>query len=186
MRVIAGRFKGRTLVSPSGMETRPTSDRLRETLFNVLAHGYDNPIADARVLDLFAGSGALGLEALSRGAAFAQFVEEAASARGAIKANIDALGLAGITKVYRRDATYLGPLPPDEAFSLIFCDPPYGKGLAEKALISAREGRWLAPNALIIVEERADIEHVMPDFIRVIEERAYGDSKLVFGEAPAA
>lgn len=184
MRVIAGRYKGRTLITPSGTDTRPTSDRLRETLFNVLAHGYDNPIVDARVLDLFAGSGALGIEAISRGAAFAQFVEDAASARGAIKANIDALGIAGITKVYRRDATYLGPLPPAEAFSMVFCDPPYGKGLAEKALISARDGRWLAPHALIIVEERADIEHVMPDFIRVIEERAYGDSKLVFGEAP--
>jgi len=186
MRVIAGRFKGRSLTAPSGMETRPTSDRLRETLFNVLAHAYDNPVLDARVLDLFAGSGALGIEAISRGAVFAQFVEEAAIARGAIKANIDALGIAGITKVYRRDATYLGPLPPDEAFSLVFCDPPYGKGLAEKALTSAREGNWLAPKALIIVEERADIEHVMPDFIRVIEERAYGESKLVFGEAPGA
>lgn len=184
MRVIAGRFKGRTLVAPSGIETRPTSDRLRETLFNVLAHGYGNPIADARVLDLFAGSGALGIEALSRGAAFAQFVEEAANARGAIKSNIDTLGIAGITKVYRRDATFLGPLPPHEAFHLVFCDPPYGKDLAEKAITSARDGGWLAQKALIIVEERADIHKVMPDFIRVIEERTYGESKLVFGEAP--
>ena len=184
MRVIAGRFKGRTLVAPSGMATRPTSDRLREALFNVLAHGYENPIADARVLDLFAGSGALGIEAISRGASFAQFVEEAASARGAIKSNIDALGIAGITKVYRRDATLLGPLPPHEAFQLVFCDPPYGKGLAEKALISARDGGWLAPKALIIVEEKADADHVIPDFVRVIEERAYGETKLIFAEAP--
>ena len=119
MRIVAGRFKGRVLVTPSGMATRPTSDRLREALFNVLAHAYDDRVTEARVLDLFAGSGALGLEALSRGAVFAQFVEEAPAARGAIKDNIDALGVAGITKVYRRDATHLGPLPPDEAFSLV-------------------------------------------------------------------
>jgi len=130
MRIIAGRFKGRTLQAPSGLTTRPTSDRLREALFNVLSHGYGDPITDARVLDLFAGTGALGLEALSRGAAFVQFVEEAAAARGLIKANVETLGVAGITKVYRRDATYMGPVAPAEPFSLVFCDPPYGKGLA--------------------------------------------------------
>jgi 16S rRNA (guanine966-N2)-methyltransferase len=184
MRIVAGRFKGRTLVAPSGMATRPTSDRLRETLFNVLAHGYDDPVSGARVLDLFAGSGALGLEALSRGAAFAQFVEEAASARGAIKENVDALGVAGISKVYRRDATHLGPLPPDEAFSLVFCDPPYGKGLAARALASALKGGWLAPRALVIVEEKAGAEGIVPDAFKIIETRDYGETILVFAEAP--
>jgi 16S rRNA (guanine966-N2)-methyltransferase len=183
MRIVAGRFKGRNLVAPSGMATRPTSDRLRETLFNILAHRYDDPVTGARVLDLFAGSGALGLEALSRGAAFAQFVEESAAARGAIKENVNSLGVAGISKVYRRDATQLGPLPPDEAFSLIFCDPPYGKGLATQALASARTGGWLRPGALAIVEEKAGAEAILPDKFRLIEKRDYGETILVFAEA---
>jgi 16S rRNA (guanine966-N2)-methyltransferase len=184
MRIVAGRFKGRVLVAPSGMATRPTSDRLRETLFNVLAHAYDDRVMDARVLDLFAGSGALGLEALSRGAVFAQFVEEAPAARGAIKDNIDALGVAGITKVYRRDATHLGPLPPNEAFSLVFCDPPYGKGFAARALHSALKGGWLAPRALIIVEEKTDATDVLPEGITLLETRNYGETSLTFAEAP--
>lgn len=180
MRIIAGRFKGRTLQAPSGLETRPTSDRLREALFNVLAHGYDDPITDARVLDLFAGTGALGLEALSRGAAFVQFVEEAAAARGLIKANIEALGVAGVTKVYRRDATYMGPVAPAEPFSLVFCDPPYGKGLAASALASALKGGWLTSDAVVIVEERADQKDILPHGFETIEERLYGETKLVF------
>ena len=184
MRIVAGRFKGRALIAPSGMATRPTSDRLRETLFNVLAHAYDDPVTDARVLDLFAGSGALGLEALSRGASFAQFVEEAAAARGAIKANIDQLGVAGVTKVYRRDATHLGPLPPDEKFSLVFCDPPYGKGLAAQALGSALKGGWLAPQALIIVEEKLGASDILPEGLHVLEQRDYGETALTFARAP--
>ena len=184
MRIVAGRFKGRALVAPSGMATRPTSDRLRETLFNVLLHAYDDPVTDARVLDLFAGSGALGLEALSRGASFAQLAEEAAAARGAIKENIDAMGVAGITKVYRRDATHLGPLPPHEQFSLVFCDPPYGKGLAARALQSALKGGWLAPRALIIVEEKVGASDVLPEGIAPLETRDYGETVLTFAEAP--
>ena len=180
MRIIAGKFKGRALTPPQGHDTRPTSDRLREALFNVLAHGYDDPITNARVLDLFAGTGALGLEALSRGAAFVQFVEEAASARGLIKSNVEALGVAGITKVYRRDATYMGPVAPAEPFSLVFCDPPYGKGLAKLALASALKGGWLTPDALVIVEDRTDQQDILPEGFRVIEERAYGLTKLVF------
>jgi len=180
MRIIAGKFKGRALTPPQGQDTRPTSDRLREALFNVLAHGYDDPITGARVLDLFAGTGALGLEALSRGAAFVQFVEEAASARGLIKSNVEALGVAGITKVYRRDATYMGPVAPAEPFSLVFCDPPYGKGLAKRALASALKGGWLTPDALVIVEERTDQQDILPEGFQMIEERAYGLTKLVF------
>ena len=107
MRVVGGRLKGRSLASPSSREIRPTADRLRESVFNILIHAYDDPIQDARVLDLFAGTGALGLEAVSRGAKFALFVDNGAEARALLRNNVEALGLGGVTKVYRRDATNL-------------------------------------------------------------------------------
>ena len=139
MRVVGGRLKGRNLASPSSRDIRPTADRLRESLFNILIHAYDDPIADARVLDLFAGTGALGIEAVSRGAAFALFVDNGAEARALLRNNVEALGLGGVTKVYRRDATNLGPAHPMEPFSLVFLDPPYrdeacrkGAGLAAR------------------------------------------------------
>ncbi|MCP8939195.1 16S rRNA (guanine(966)-N(2))-methyltransferase RsmD [Alsobacter sp. SYSU M60028] len=182
MRIVGGRFKGRALTGPTSQAVRPTSDRLRETIFNVLAHAYGDPARDARVLDLFAGTGALGLEALSRGAAFAQFVDDSAEGRALLRANIDALGVAGITKVFRRDATRLGPVHPSQPFSLVFCDPPYGKDLAPAALASAREGGWLAPGALVVVEEAADAELTLPDGFREIESRAQGDTRVVFAE----
>src|SRR6187431_2153594 len=153
MRVVAGRLRGRAIAAPKSQDIRPTADRLRESLFNILAHGYDNPIEGARVLDLFAGTGAVGIEALSRGAAFALFVDEGVEARALLRANVEALGLGGTSKVYRRDATKLGPAHPMAPFSLVFADPPYGKGLAEQALASAREGGWLLPEALVVVEE---------------------------------
>src|SRR5919106_1592700 len=150
MRIVGGRLKGRSLVSPSSRDIRPTADRLRESLFNILIHAYDDPVADARVLDLFAGTGALGIEAVSRGAAFALFVDNGAEARALLRNNVEALGLGGVTKVYRRDATRLGPAHPVEPFSMIFADPPYGMRLAEKALASARDGGWLLPGALVV------------------------------------
>lgn len=177
MRIVAGRFKGRALAGPRSDAIRPTSDRLREALFNVLTHAYDDPVAGARVLDLFAGTGAMGLEAVSRGAAFALLVDNGAEARGVIRANVDALGAAGLTRIFRRDATKLGPAKPLEPFSLVFCDPPYGKGLAERALASAREGGWLAPDALVVVEEVASAALVPPDGFELLEERHYGDTK---------
>ena len=131
MRVVGGRLKGRNLASPSSRDIRPTADRLRESLFNILIHAYDDPIQDARVLDLFAGTGALGIEAVSRGARFTLFVDNGAEARALMRDNVEALGLGGVTKVYRRDATNLGPAHPIEPFSLVFLDPPYGKGLAD-------------------------------------------------------
>ena len=152
MRIVAGRFKGRPLKTPTSWAVRPTSDRLRETLFNILAHAYDDPVTDARVLDLFAGTGALGFEALSRGAAHVQFVDDSAEGRGLLRANIEQLGVAGLTKVFRRDATTLGPIHPNKPFSLIFCDPPYGKGLGEQALASGLAGGWFTPDALIMLE----------------------------------
>ena len=129
MRIVGGRFRGRTLSAPKSQAIRPTADRLREALFNILTHSYGDPVEGARVLDLFAGTGALGLEALSRGAAFVLFVDDGAEARALLRGNVDALGAGGATKVYRRDATRLGPAHPMEPFSLVFLDPPYGKGL---------------------------------------------------------
>src|SRR5207302_8592909 len=129
-----------------------TADRLRESLFNILTHAYGDAVGGARVLDLFAGTGALGLEAISRGAAFALFVDDSAEARALIRANVEALGLGGVTRLFRRDATRLGVARPVEPFALAFLDPPYGRGLAERALASARDGGWLAPEALMVVE----------------------------------
>src|SRR5919205_2002888 len=148
MRVVGGRLRGRNLASPTSREIRPTADRLRESVFNILTHAYDNPIEGARVLDLFAGTGALGIEAISRGAKFVLFVDNGAEARALLRSNVEALGLGGVTKVFRRDATDLGAAHPVEPFSLVFLDPPYGRGLAEQALMSARDGGWLAPAAL--------------------------------------
>jgi 16S rRNA (guanine966-N2)-methyltransferase len=180
MRVVAGRLRGRSIAAPKSQAIRPTADRLRESLFNILAHGYDDPIRDARVLDLFAGTGALGIEALSRGAAFTLFVDDGAEARALLRENVETLGLGGTTKVYRRDATRLGPAHPMEPFGLVFADPPYRQGLGEKAIASAREGGWLAPNALVIVEEAKDVGFKAPEGFAEIERRAYDDTEFVF------
>ncbi|MFC5066670.1 16S rRNA (guanine(966)-N(2))-methyltransferase RsmD [Flaviflagellibacter deserti] len=180
MRIIAGRFRGQALKAPKTYRVRPTSDRLRETLFNVLVHSYGDPVGDGRVLDLFAGTGALGLEALSRGAAFALFVEDGVEARGLLRGNVEMLGVAGTSRIFRRDATRLGPAHPNEPFDLVFADPPYGKGLGEKALASAREGGWIKPDALVVVEEAGDVEFAVPEGFELIETRNYGEAQLVF------
>ncbi len=179
MRIVGGRLRGRALTAPKSQAIRPTADRLRESLFNILVHGYGDPISGARVLDLFAGTGAFGLEALSRGAAFTLFVDDGAEARALLRANVEALGLGGVTRIFRRDATKLGPAHPVEPFSLVFLDPPYGKDLAEKALLSAHEGGWLAPNALIVVEEATGAVTIPAGF-EEIERRAFDDTELIF------
>jgi len=179
MRVVGGRLRGRALKAPPSQAIRPTADRLRESLFNILMHAYDDPVDGARVLDLFAGTGALGIEALSRGAAFVLFMDDGVEARALLRANVEALGLGGSTRIFRRDATKLGPAHPVEPFSLVFADPPYGKGLAEKALTSAREGGWLTPGALVVIEE-ATAAFIAPEGFEELERRAYGDSELVF------
>ncbi|HEY8268453.1 MAG TPA: 16S rRNA (guanine(966)-N(2))-methyltransferase RsmD [Xanthobacteraceae bacterium] len=184
MRIVGGKFRGRALKSPSSDAIRPTADRLRESIFNILAHAYADPVSDARVLDLFAGTGALGIEAMSRGARFALFVEDAAEARALIRENVEALALPGITRLFRRDATNLGDAKPVEPFDLVFCDPPYGHGLAEKALASARAGGWLAPGALIVVEEEKGAFKT-PEGFEEIERRAYDDTEFVFLRTPA-
>jgi 16S rRNA (guanine966-N2)-methyltransferase len=179
MRIVGGALRGRTLAAPKSMAIRPTADRLRESLFNILSHAYGDPVGGARVLDLFAGTGALGLEALSRGAAFALFVDEGAEARALMRENVAALGLGGVSRIFRRDATRLGQAHPVEPFSLVFLDPPYGQGLAEKALASARAGDWLTPDALIVVEEKTGAFKA-PEGFEEIERRAYDDTEFVF------
>ena len=180
MRIVGGQLRGRTLAAPPSQAIRPTADRLRESLFNILVHAYGDPVAGARVLDLFAGTGALGLEAMSRGAAFALFVDDGAEARALIRENVAALGLGGATRIFRRDATKLGPAYPVAPFSLAFLDPPYGRGLAEKALASARDGGWLTPGALILVEEAKDAGFKAPEGFEEIERRQYDDTELIF------
>jgi 16S rRNA (guanine966-N2)-methyltransferase len=177
MRIVGGRLRGRALAAPKSQRIRPTADRLREALFNILTHAYDNPIQGARVLDLFAGTGALGLEAVSRGAALALFVDEEAEARALLRQNVEALGVAAATRIFRRDATKLGAAHPNEPFSLVFLDPPYGKGLAEKALVSAREGGWLTADALIVVEEETEA-FKPPEGFEEIERRKYDDTEF--------
>jgi 16S rRNA (guanine966-N2)-methyltransferase len=180
MRIVGGRLKGRNLAAPASRDIRPTADRLRESLFNILIHAYDNPIADARVLDLFAGTGALGIEAVSRGAKFALFIDNGAEARALMRNNVEALGLGGVTKIYRRDATHLGPAHPVEPFSLVFLDPPYAKGLAEKALVSLRDGGWLTSGALLVVEEAGVAAFKADEGFEELERRAYDDTEFVF------
>lgn len=176
MRIIGGRLKGRRLLAPDGRGTRPSSDRLRESVFNILAHGDYPPLAGARVADIFAGSGALGLEALSRGAAKAVFVETARPALSALERNAGALGLDARVRILRCDATRLprAGAPVDIAF----LDPPYGKGLAEPALASLLAGGWLAPEALVVVETGSDEALITPAGLTLVDRRDIGGSRL--------
>jgi 16S rRNA (guanine966-N2)-methyltransferase len=180
MRVVGGKFRGRALAGPKSNAIRPTADRLRESLFNILMHAYGDPLIDARVLDLFAGTGALGIEAASRGSAFVLFVDEGAEARALLRENVAALGLGGVTRIFRRDATKLGPAHPIEPFSLAFLDPPYGQKLAASALASARAGGWLTPNALVVVEEATKSAFAAPEDFTELERRSYDDTELIF------
>lgn len=183
MRIVSGSFRGKTLAAPSGDATRPTSDRARQAIFNILEHAaWSKGVQGARVIDLFAGSGALGFEALSRGAAFCLFVETDEAARGAIRENVDAMGLFGVTRVHRRDATDLGVRPGADgpAFDLAFLDPPYARGLGEQALARLAAGGWLAPGA-IIVFERGVLEPAfeVPGF-SAVDARDYGAARVYF------
>jgi 16S rRNA (guanine966-N2)-methyltransferase len=184
MRIIGGKFKGHGLSGPKGQATRPTSDRVRESIFNILAHGVDGfSLEGARVLDLFAGTGAMGLEALSRGARFCQFVDETAEARGVIRRNADALGVIGQCKIWRRDATRLGPAAPQPGFDLIFADPPYNKDLGTKALASLVVGQWFNPQALVVVEEAEKASLACPPELTELDRRVYGDTQILIARA---
>ena len=181
MRIVAGKFKGREIKGPTSGATRPTSDRVRESIFNILAHGIDGfEVEDVRVMDLFAGTGALGLEAISRGAKFCCFVEEDAGARGVIRTNADACGVIGQTRIWRRDATDLGPCAPQSPYGLVFTDPPYGKGMGEKAIASVLKGGWLAPGGVVVIEEAA--RSVLSDIVglALLDTREYGDTQVRF------
>jgi len=185
VRIVGGDFRGRSLRAPATAAVRPTSDRLRESLFNILAHGYGDAAAGARVIDLFAGTGALGLEALSRGARFALLVDDGAEARALIRANVEALGVGGRTRIFRRDATKLGDAPAGEPFDLAFLDPPYGRGLAPRALASLVAGGWLREGALAVVEEAAEAELGDQPGFEMAVRRVYGDTQIaIFRRAP--
>jgi 16S rRNA (guanine966-N2)-methyltransferase len=183
VRIVSGRFRGKTLVAPAGEATRPTSDRARQAVFNILEHAAWSPgLRDVRVIDLFAGSGALGFEALSRGAAFCLFVETDTAARGAIRENAEALGLFGQTRVHRRDATDLGVRPGADGppFELAFLDPPYAKGLGEIALEKLASGGWLAPGAVLVFERGASEPPFAVAGFEVLDSRDYGAARVWF------
>jgi 16S rRNA (guanine966-N2)-methyltransferase len=180
VRIVGGRLRGRLLEAPASRAIRPTSERLRESIFDILIHRHAGVVEGARVVDLFAGSGALGIEALSRGAKFALFVDNGPEARALLRANVEVFALGGVTRIWRADATLLGKAPAGPPFTLAFLDPPYDKGLAGPALAGLVEGGWLAPGALVVVEESADAEIGAPTALRIVAERVYGETKVVF------
>lgn len=184
MRITAGRFKGRTLHAPQDRRTRPTSDKVRQAVFNILTHGEIGTgftLEGIGVIDVFAGTGAMGLEAISRGAGFCLFVEDAAAARALIRQNVEALGLSGVTKLSRRDGTALGPLSASAKgpFGLAILDPPYRRGLLAPALRALSEGGWLLSGALAICEAAADDDVALPPGYALLDTRKYGESKIL-------
>ncbi len=185
MRIIGGSRRGLKLAEvgdgDAAAHLRPTSDRVREAIFNLLINAHGNPVTGARVLDLFAGTGALGLEALSRGAASATFVDDGAKALALLRTNIARLRAETETRILRQDATRL---PPNQAApcTLVFLDPPYGKGLGETALAAARKGGWLAPGATVVWEEA--IAPTAPDGFLPLDQRRYGDTIITFLTLP--
>lgn len=184
MRIVAGSFRGRTLSAPAHEGLRPTSDRVRESVFNILAHGNASAkIENARVIDLFAGTGALGLEAMSRGAAYCLFVEENAEARALIRRNVEAFGLTGQTRIFRRDATDLGPIGTMEPYDIAFLDPPYRKELGTAALNALREGGWLRRGAMCVVEEHVNAPLDQPNGYLICDRRTWGDTQVIFLKA---
>ena len=184
MRIVSGEFRGKALIAPQGQATRPTSDRARQAIFNILEHApWSTGVRERRVIDLFAGSGALGFEALSRGAAFCLFVETDEAARGAIRDNVENLGgLFGKTRVHRRDATDLGVKPGADgpAFDLAFLDPPYAKGLGEAALTTLAAGGWLAPEAIIVLERGVGEPVFQIKAFTPLDARDYGAARVHF------
>jgi 16S rRNA (guanine966-N2)-methyltransferase len=183
LRIVSGEFRGKTLAAPRGEATRPTSDRARQAIFNILEHApWSEGVRDKRVIDLFAGSGALGFEALSRGAAFCLFVETDEAARGAIRENVDSMGLFGRTRVHRRDATQLGVRPGADgpAFDLAFLDPPYAKGLGETALARLAQGGWLAPGAIVVFERGSAEGPFEAEGYELLDARDYGAARVSF------
>jgi len=184
VRVVGGEWRGRRLVAPAGRATRPTSDKVREAIFDMLASLLDGSFDGLEVADVFAGSGALGIEALSRGAGFALLVDNGSEARALLRGNIEALGLGGLTRIWRADATKLGKAPAGGPFDLAFLDPPYGEALAGPALASLVSGGWLKPGALVVVEEAAKAEIAAPPPLEPIDARVYGDTQIAIFAMP--
>ena len=182
MRIVGGTWRGRMLAAPpAGSRTiRPTTDRTRESLFNVLSHRWPEKLDGGRVLDLFAGTGGLAFEALSRGASFALMVDNSVPARGLIRQTMHDLGAQGVAKLFRRDATRLGQIGTMAPFDLVFADPPYGQDLGDKALVSLLDGGWLAPDALIVVEEAAAAPLNVGPPLELVDRRTAGDTALHF------
>jgi 16S rRNA (guanine966-N2)-methyltransferase len=181
VRITGGDLRGRVLKEPPDNRVRPTSDKVRQAIFNILAHGdFAVPLEGAKIIDLFAGTGALGLEAISRGGAYALFVDESAGSRALIRENVEALALTGVTKIWRRNATDLGPLGAGAGgpFTLAFLDAPYRKDLTAPALVSLRAGGWLMPDALAVAETAADENIIVPGGFSLLDERSYGETKI--------
>ena len=182
MRIIAGKFRGRKLATPDNSDIRPTGDRIRESLFAILEARFGGLLNGARILDLFAGTGALGLEAMSRGGQFCLFVENSSRAQGLVRTNIDNLGLKSETRILRADATRLGPIGKIEPFDLVFADPPYAKGLGQRAITCLVEGGWLNANAVIVVEDNAASPAPTLRSCIILDERKFGDTKIRIAE----
>lgn len=180
MRIVAGKFRGKQLETPKSDAIRPTSDRAREAVFSIIGSRLGPNLDGLYVLDLFAGTGAMGLEALSRGAAHCVFVDTGIEARGLIRGHIESFGLGGQTKLLKRDATDLGPVERMRPADLVFCDPPYGKGLGEKAIASALSGGWIAADALMLIEDDSDAVIVAPPGTEIIDRRDYGSTAITF------
>ena len=180
MRIVAGKFRGKQLSSPDDDSIRPTADRVRESVFNILASRLGPNFDGLRVLDLFAGTGALGLEALSRGASNVVFVDTGAEARGLIRDHMEAFGAGGVAKLLRRDATSLGPAGTMGPVDLVFLDPPYGKGLGEAALLSLVHGKWLHTNTVLVLEESSDVTLALPAGFVLDDRREYGAAAVHF------
>ena len=177
MRITGGEHKGRKLAPPSGTAIRPTTDRVREAVFNILRHGLSGfSLTGARTLDLFAGTGALGLEAMSRGAGFCLFIDQAGAARALVRENAERLGLTGQIRIWRRDVTHLGRCAPMKPFNLVFADPPYNRQLANRALAGLITGGWLENGAVVVLEEARDSKLTMPDGLLLADTRNYGDT----------
>jgi 16S rRNA (guanine966-N2)-methyltransferase len=178
MRIVAGKFRGKQLSSPEDGSIRPTADRVRESMFNILASRLGPNFDGLRVVDLFAGTGALGLEALSRGASNVVFVDTGAEARGLIRDHIEAFGAGGVARLLRRDATSLGPAGTMGPVDLVFLDPPYGQGLGEKALVALLAGGWLKPETVLVLEEGVDVTVQLPAGFTLDDRREYGAAAI--------
>lgn len=180
MRITAGLYGGRTLATPRDSRVRPTADKVRQAIFNILLHNdFGLTLDGARVADLFAGTGAMGIEALSRGASFCLFVDDSAESRAVIRQNVETLSLTGVSKIWRRDATSLGEMAAGAGgpFELVILDPPYRKALIEPALASLRGGGWLTDGAVIVAETAEDETVAGADFTRLVE-RSYGETRV--------